>query len=67
MKHFCRTKTFCEKHCSATRELTIDFTFQGEMGPEGLRGLPGESGNKGAKVRRAVLLYSMCLHCVKTL
>lgn len=25
--------------------------FQGEMGPEGLRGLPGESGSKGAKVR----------------
>lgn len=25
--------------------------FQGEMGSEGLRGLPGESGNKGAKVR----------------
>lgn len=25
--------------------------FQGEMGSEGLRGLPGESGDKGAKVR----------------
>lgn len=31
--------------------LRLIMLFQGEMGSEGLRGLPGETGNKGAKVR----------------
>lgn len=31
--------------------FTLIMLFQGETGPEGLRGLPGESGIKGAKVR----------------
>lgn len=32
------------------------LSFQGEMGSEGLRGLPGETGIKGAKVRFSLLL-----------
>lgn len=47
--------SFIEIRCSTTRGLNADFTFQGEMGPEGLRGLPGEEGKKGAKVRSIII------------
>lgn len=36
--------------------------FQGEMGSEGQRGLPGESGNKGATVRRLWRLNNMYMY-----
>lgn len=36
--------------------------FQGEPGPEGLRGLPGEGGNKGTKVIILLLLQVFVMH-----
>lgn len=62
VKHFCVIKPFAvaqiicfiEIHHSTTMGLNTDFMFQGEMGPEGTRGLPGEEGTKGTKVRGAV-------------
>lgn len=43
--------------------LLISLMFQGEMGSEGLRGLPGESGNKGTKVGRknCIIISLICI------